>query len=152
MMLFLLLRLGSERYALDVRRIVEVVPMVRCRPLAHTPPWVAGTFDYRGTLVPVIDLCRLTGASPCRALYTTRIVLVDHTTADGGSHVLGLLAEQVTETLKLDPAAFEDAGVCAPEAPYLGGLARQDAALIQRIDIDRLLPDDVQRLLFAGCT
>lgn len=150
-MLHLLLRLGNERYALDVRRIVEVVPMVHCRPLAHTPPWVAGTFDYRGRLVPVVDLCRLTGTAPCRALYTTRTVLADYTTADGGSHVLGLLAEQVTETVKLDPATFEDAGVCVPAAPYLGGLARQDAGLIQRIDVERLLPDDVRRLLFVEC-
>ena len=151
MMLFLLLRLGSERYALDVRRIVEIVPMVHCRPLAHTPPWVAGVFDYRGRLVPVIDLCRLTGASPCRARYTTRIVLVDYTTAGHGSHILGLLAEQVTEAVKLDPAVFEDAGVCASGAPYLGGLARQNATLIQRIDVERLLPDDVQQLLFTEC-
>lgn len=152
MMLHLLLHLGNECYALDVRRIVEVVPLVHCRPLAHTPPCVAGTFDYRGTLVPVIDLCRLTGASPCRALYTTRIVLVDYPAADGRSHILGLLAEQITETVKLDPTTFEDAGVCARAAPYLGGLARQDSTLIQRIDTARLLPDDLQRLLFAECT
>lgn len=151
MMLHLLLRLGSECYALDVRRIVEIVPMVHCRPLAHTPSCVAGAFDYRGALVPVIDLCVLTGTSPCRALYTTRIVLVDYAAGDGGRHILGLQAEHVTETLRMDPSSFEAAGVGVPEAPYLGGLARRDAALIQRIDVDRLLPDDVRQLLFTEC-
>lgn len=150
-MLYLLLRMGQARYALEARRIVEVVPMVQLKALPHSAAYVAGLFDYRGTLVPVVDLCRLTDGYACRAHLTSRIVLVDYPGADGVHQVLGLLAEQVTETAKLDAADFQPAGLRQPDAPYLGPYQRTDAALIQRLEIEHLLPDELRRNLFPEC-
>lgn len=151
-MLYLLLRMGSGRYALEARRIVEVVPMVEFRPLPHAAPHVAGVFDYRGAMVPVIDLCRLATPETCRALLTTRIVLVDYPGQDGTSHVLGLLAEQVTETVKLKDGDFQSSGIEVPDAPYLGELARIDGEMVQHLAVERLLPDDLREQLFRECT
>lgn len=150
-MLYLLLRLGSERYALDARRIVEVVPMVALRPLPHALPYVAGLFDYRGVLVPVIDLCRLTGPRSCSAFLTTRTVLVDYPDAEGRSHILGLLAERVTETVKLKGSDFQDSGIALDEAPYLGPLIKVGDDLVQRLEIEALLPEDLRAQLFREC-
>ncbi|MFA7386836.1 MAG: chemotaxis protein CheW [Thiohalobacteraceae bacterium] len=150
-MLCLLLRLGSERYAIDARRIVEVVPMVALRPLPHALPYVAGLFDYRGVLVPVIDLCRLTGPRTCGAFLTTRTVLVDYPDADGRSHILGLLAEQVTETVKLKDRDFKNGGVAVDAAPYLGPLIKVGDQLVQLLEIEALLPEDLRAQLFREC-
>lgn len=150
-MLYLLLRMGTERYALEARRIVEVVPMVEFRPLPHAAPYVAGVFDYRGAVVPVIDLCRLATPSACRALLTTRIVLVDYPDKDGGTRVLGLLAEQVTETVKLKDTDFQPAGIDVPDAPFLGELTRIDGEMVQHLAIERLLPEDLRDQLFMEC-
>jgi chemotaxis-related protein WspB len=150
-MLCLLLQLGTERYALDARRIVEVVPMVNLRPLPHAVDYVAGLFDYRGVLVPVIDLCRLTSARNCGAFLTTRIVLVDYPDDQGEPHILGLLAEQVTETVKLKETEFQNAGVDVPDAPYLGDVIKIGDNLVQRLEIEQLLPDELRTLLFTEC-
>lgn len=150
-MLYLLLRMGNARYALEARRIVEVVPMVDLKPLPHSAAYVAGLFDYRGALVPVIDMCRLTGGQACRNYLTTRIVLVDYPGIEGRYHILGLLAEQVTETAKLDEADFQPSGLRQPEAPYLGPLQKTEASLVQRLEIEHLLPDELRRNLFAEC-
>jgi chemotaxis-related protein WspB len=150
-MLYLLLRTGNERYALEARRIVEVVPLVEFRPLPHTAPYVAGVFDYRGVVVPVVDLCRLATPHDCRARLTTRIVLVDYPGADGQPRVLGLLAEQVTETVKLKEPDFQPAGIDVPDAPFLGEFTRIDGEMVQRLVIERLLPDDLREQLFMEC-
>ena len=150
-MLCLLLRLGSERYALDARRIVEVVPMVALRPLPHALPYVAGLFDYRGVLVPVIDLCRLTSPRACGAFLTTRTVLVDYPDAEGHSHILGLLAERVTETVKLKDSDFQDSGIALDEAPYLGPLIKLGDDLVQLLEIETLLLEDLRAQLFREC-
>jgi chemotaxis-related protein WspB len=150
-MLYLLLRMGSERYALEARRIVEVAPMVEFRPLPHAAPYVAGMFDYRGAVVPVIDLCRLATPHPCRALLTTRIVLVNYPGVDGQTKILGLLAEQVTETVKLKDSDFQPAGIDVPEAPFLGALTRIDGEMVQYLAIERLLPEDLREQLFMEC-
>ena len=58
-MLFLLLEIGSDRYALEADRIVEVLPLVAMKGIPHAARGVAGAFDYHGTAVPVIDLSEL---------------------------------------------------------------------------------------------
>lgn len=150
-MLYLLLRLGNDGYALDARRIVEVVPMVNLKPLPHAQHYVAGLFDYRGQLVPVIDLCQLTGHRACRAYLTTRIVLVEYPDSKGTMHTLGLLAEGVTETIKIKDSDFQDGGIRLPAAPYLGELTKTEQGLVQLIEIEQLLPRELQDNLFAEC-
>ena len=52
-MLFLLFQIGQHRYALDSRRVAEVLPLVDIKEIPHAPAGVAGVFNYRGVPVPV---------------------------------------------------------------------------------------------------
>ncbi|HEB98369.1 MAG TPA: purine-binding chemotaxis protein CheW [Thiotrichales bacterium] len=150
-MLCLVLQPGEERYLLDAGTIVEIVPFVHLKPLPHAPAWVAGLFDYRGEAVPVIDLTLLLGGRPSRALLTTRIVIVDYPLPGGGSHPLGLLSEQVMETVRIADEEFMPAGVEVPDAPWLGPVTRRADGLEQRVEVTELLPDEVRELLFTEC-
>ena len=58
--LFLVFRIGNERYALQAIEVAEVLPRLPLKPIAQAPDWVAGVFAYRGAVVPVIDLSALT--------------------------------------------------------------------------------------------
>ena len=90
-MLALLFQIGSDRLALDVRRIKEVVPRVPLQTLACSPPGLAGTFIYRGRVIPVVDLHRLAGVGECPPHLSSRIILVPQPgSADG--RLLGLLS------------------------------------------------------------
>jgi chemotaxis-related protein WspB len=148
-MLFLLFELGRDRYALDVERIVEVLPLVTIKRLPHFPPGVAGIFVYRGTAVPAIDLSELALDRPALSLVSTRIVLATYSGERGGTHVLGLIAERATDTLRCDPGDFATFGMSSGSAPYLGPVTWDSRGLIQRIEIDRLLTETVRALLFA---
>ena len=77
LMLLLTFRAAENLYAIDVTRVVEVVPRVNLRRLPHAPHFLAGVFDYRGTVVPVIDLGVLLGSESCRDRLSTRTILVD---------------------------------------------------------------------------
>src|SRR5271165_3279186 len=76
-MLLLTFRAAENLYAIDVARVVEVVPRINLRRLPHTPGFLAGLFDYRGTVVPVVDLGILLGSESCRDRLSTRIILVN---------------------------------------------------------------------------
>jgi len=148
-MLMLLLTVGDERYAVEVKRIIEVVPMAELRRLPRAPECVAGLFHYRGGVVPVVDLCRLTVGKPCARRLSTRIVLMDYPGRDGASHALGLLAERVTETVVVNPDDLNDAGLSVRDAPYLGRVGAAGGQMIQTLELDRLLPEDLRDSLFA---
>ena len=64
--LFLVFRIGQERYALQAVDVVEVLPRLQLKPIAQAPSWVAGVFAYRGVVVPVMDM----RASPSGVLQT----------------------------------------------------------------------------------
>ena len=44
-MLFLLFRLGKDRYAIEARQVVEVLPMLAAKQIPHAPPAVRGAYS-----------------------------------------------------------------------------------------------------------
>ena len=151
-MLMLLFQLDRSQYAIPAIEVVEVAPLVRLQPLSMAPDFITGLFNYRGQHVPVIDLCKLIAGRFSENSITTRIILVQFRRTDGQSDILGLLAEQVTETISLDTDNFLSTGITLPDAPFLGKAAHTESGLIQQVNIEHLLPDPVKALLYPAET
>ncbi|QXE08486.1 MULTISPECIES: chemotaxis protein CheW [Pseudomonas] len=149
--LFLLFRIGNERYALRATEVAEVLPRVPLKPIAQAPKWVAGVFAYRGAVVPAIDLSALTFGQPAEARTSTRLVLV-HYRPDAlqRSHWLGLILEQATDTLRCNPEDFQPYGLDNRQAPYLGPVREDAQGLVQWVRVNDLLDDAVRSLLFPA--
>ena len=147
-MLFLLFQLGPDRFALDIREVAEVLPLVELTRIPRAPPALAGILNHRGVPVPVIDLSQLLLERAALRRLNTRIVIMHHTAHDGLTHLLGLIAEQMTETARLEPGAFTASGVTDPDSRHAGPVSIDSNGLIQRIDVNRILPASVRELLF----
>jgi len=139
-MLILFFYLGDVKYSIKCEKVREVAPMVTLKDVPNTPEYFAGLFNYRGMIVPVIDLCRLIQGRPCKMRLSTRIILVDYKKDDNTPYVLGLMAERVTEAVRRPKDAFLSPGINMGEAPYLGGVVMEEKKMIQYIDLD-LLPE-----------
>lgn len=148
-MLFLLFEIGNERYCLEVSRIIEIVPMVFFKKIPHAPEYVAGLFNYRGNIVPVIDLSMLFSNRPSKPLFSTRIIVVDYTGSDNQRHIFGLLAEKATETISCNKEDFKPQGIKVESAKYLGDVIFDENGMIQRIKIEKLLPENILEYQFA---
>jgi chemotaxis-related protein WspB len=147
-MTLLTLVAGAERYGIDVRDVQCVVPRPRLRPLAGTPPWVAGVFSLSEQLVPVIDLCLLHGGPRAHPRLSTRVIVARYPLADGSTRGLGLMAEHVTDVIETDEDARPSV-VAQRDTKWLGGLVSDDDAnLVQVVSPMDLLPDEVQAALF----
>jgi chemotaxis-related protein WspB len=157
-MLFLIFELGPDRYALPAAQIAEVLPVVRIKRVPHAPAGVIGVFDYHGSPVPVIDLSELTFGHPAAPRLSTRLIVVSYPDRRGQgkdqgedqtpSHLLGLIAERATDTMRRDPADFVASGITTGRAPYLGRVTTSSHGVVQRIDVETLLPDAVRESLF----
>jgi chemotaxis-related protein WspB len=147
-MLFLVFGLGTGRYALDVRQVAEVLPLVEVTQIPRAPQPISGLFAYRGALVPVIDLSQLTLGRPAARRLSTRIVLVHYPLESGRTHLLGLIAEKATQTARHDVSDFSASGVTNPGASYLGPVVTDAHGLLQWIDVRTLLPAPLRDLLF----
>ena len=147
--LYLQFRIADQRFALDVREVIEVLPCRALKPIAQAPGWVAGVLAHRGALVPVIDLSALSFGMPAQSRSSTRMVLV-HYRADPRRPdlQLGLVLEQATDTLRCAPEEFQPYGLDNTDARYLGPVRQDARGLLQRIQVDDLLSDAVRELLY----
>src|SRR6266403_5966949 len=82
-MLFLLFQLGNDRYALEAKRVVEVVPLLALKRIPQAPRGVAGIFNYRGRPVPAVDLSELALGQPANERLSTRIIIIHYQDATG---------------------------------------------------------------------
>ncbi len=151
-MLFLTFQLGRDRYAIEASRVQEVLPLLALKRLPQAPRGVAGIFNLRGQPVPALDLNELSFGQPARARLTTRIVVVQHTDATGRKYPLGLIAEQVTQTLRKEPKDFVDAGVTVTKAPYLGPVLMDLQGPIQWLHTQHVVSEPIRQLLFPERT
>lgn len=146
----LFLHVGAERYALASACVVEVVPDVPLRTVPGVPAWVAGLLDYRGRVLPVVDLGARVGASPAPRLLSTRVVVCDPEGAlrpfgaelhgDVGRRLVGLRAERVLDLGTIDPHADgSHAGARAPELEALGRVTRDERGLVQLVTVGDLI-------------
>lgn len=143
--LFLVIRLAADRYAIDTAEVIEVLPLVRLKELPGGPVGVAGVMNFRDTAVPVVDLNLLATGSRTPARLTTRIVVVRY---EQEGSVLGLLVPEAAEALRLDADAFVDAGVATDGARYLGAVLTTPDGVVQRVTVTELLTPELRHALF----
>ena len=147
-MLVLLLHIGERRFGLDARDVLEVVPSVALLPVPAAPQWIAGLLHHRDGVAPVVDLARLVDGRPAAAKLSTRIVVLRRD-GDGGG-LVGLLAEGVTETLRIAEDRLRAAGLTAPDAAWLGPIALDAGGPLQLVRWTDLVPADLRAAVLAG--
>jgi chemotaxis-related protein WspB len=136
-MLALIFQVGQEKVAVDVRRVREVVPRVRLSAVTGGPDWMAGVFVYRGRVVPVVDLHKLTGAGECPLHLSSRIILFPWP-LDAPESLVGLLATQVAEIREVRPGVVQPIPG-SPDKPGLGPGLPDGNSILRILDPDWLL-------------
>lgn len=142
---------AGQDYAVESRRVVEVLPLVPARPLPRMPDYMRGIFTYRGGLVPLVDLgLRLADRPPAERL-STRVIVVDLQPPPGAPpRRLGLVAENVISIRSAEDADAALPALDLAAAPFLGRILRLGGRTVQLIEVDRLLPDELAAGLFPA--
>jgi chemotaxis-related protein WspB len=156
-MLFVEFRAGSDRFAVDARRVVEVLPLVHWKTVPDPPPGIVGMINYRRAPIAVLDLALLMYERPSEQRMNTRIILVRTNVASSGDGpterapagrddkghgmILGLVAERVMGAVQRDPLAFVAPAGIVITAPYLGSVLTDEPGIVQRVEVDFLLPE-----------
>jgi chemotaxis-related protein WspB len=151
---------AGHDYAIESRRVVEVLPRGAGRPIPHTPDYVLGVFSYRGSLVPLVDLGRRLAGTPPADRLSTRVIVValpvataagssreaargDAPPDEGGAAPaarLGLVAENVIMVRSSDEAEATLPAFDLPDAAFLGPVLRLGDRLVQLVLVEHLLP------------
>ena len=63
--------------------------------------------------------------------------------------IMGLIAEQVSEVVSIEPGQVVSPPIPLPQAPYLGAIVTIDHAMVQLIAPDKLLPAPLWQMFFS---
>lgn len=137
-MLLLQLYIHERRYALNTRHVVEIVPQVNLEPISRSPSYLVGRMNYRGQPVSVIDLRQLIEQEPAREALQTRIIICSFVEGEK-EHLVGLLAERVTSTLRAEKKDFHEGSLQSCAVDFLDGIFQDERGSVQGIDFVRML-------------
>lgn len=145
-MLLLLFNLQDEVYAIDSAKVVEVIPFLLTQKIPLTPKFIIGMANYRSNPVPVIDLGLLLNEQPCRQQLSTRIILTSVSLGSQFKKMVGLLAENVTETVKT-PKGWRPPTTSGQGPVFLDSTATNHP-MVRWFQPEQTLPEDIPGLSF----
>ena len=133
--------IGAEDYAIESRRVIEVLPLVAARPIPHMPDFLRGVFTHRGRLIPLVDLGWLLINQPLRETLSTRVIVVEFSSGPEDRRIrLGVAAENVVSLCSSSDAETSLPTLQTARAPYLGRLLRIGGRTVQVLDVEPLVP------------
>jgi len=141
---------GENRFVLPAENVVGIVPLANLHEVPRAPDYVSGILNYHGESVPVIDMSKLMSDSETAYRLSARIVLLQTSVEGNDQKILGLLAEKVTEVIRLFDKDFKKSGVKNTKAKYLGDVITDNYGMLQRLNVSELLPSSAKKMLFEN--
>ncbi len=155
---YLTFDLASEHYGLEIMRVQEIVGIMPVTRVPRMPEFVAGVVNLRGRVIPVVDL-RLAFGMPASAMdERTCIVVVRVDRTEGGSAVMGVIVDEVSDVTDLVADAIEATPEFGTEidTSFIKGVGRLEGRVVLLLDIDRVLSArelaDVSRIALTNST
>lgn len=126
-------RLSDEAYAVLVKDVQEVLKVRDLTLVPNAPSYILGVTSLRGTMLPVIDLCKRLGLPAGARDEKSRIIVVSLNDEN-----VGLIVDRVTGVLRIMPEAIKP----TPEnieqgAEFLRGIVRKDDVLYIVLDLEK---------------
>lgn len=134
--------LGGLRYGLTSTAVREVVRAVAVLPLPKAPPIVEGIIDYRGAVVPVLDI-RARFGLPGTPLDPHQHFIV----ATAAERTVALRVDRVAQIVAIDANGVES---IESSTPYVAGVIRLPDGLVLIHDLGTFLDSDESVALDAA--
>ncbi|WP_367188535.1 chemotaxis protein CheW [Burkholderia sp. Ed8] len=132
--------LGDDEYGIDIMSVREIRPYVEPTPAADAPPFVKGTINLRGLVMPIVDLRTTFSLDPISDTVPTAIIVLD-----GAEQAIGLIVDSVSGVVDIDLSARRPAPEVgtAMQTECVTGLAIHEGddgeQMLTLLDIDRLM-------------
>lgn len=101
---FVVFRLGTEEYGIDISNVREIVHVQEITKLPNTNGLIEGILNLRGNIIPIVDLNKRYYGTKTETDENSRIIVVN-----GGNQVLGIITNEVAEVLNISSEMIEPA-------------------------------------------
>jgi len=140
-------KLGGERYALEIDKVKEIVPIPTISKLPRAPKYIKGVANIRGSVMVIMDLeekFELFRSEEIKEKTFTLVIKNDRFRA-------GILVSEVPTTLKVQGDIIESSsGIMSNtvlDETFIKGLIKQEQGMIILLDIIELIESDEVKVI-----
>jgi purine-binding chemotaxis protein CheW len=133
------LKIGKENFAISVYKVLEILQFEHITEIPNSSDFIRGVINFRGTIVPVIDMHKRFNISQPES--ENRMVVVVDVKNNDNNVIMGLLVDQVVNVIEFcykNIRAVPDLGIrYNPE--FLEGFVDIQNQFIMIMNVDRVL-------------
>ncbi len=131
---------ASEEYGVNIGKVKEIVKFEAVTAVPHTPPWVRGVTNLRGTVVPVVDLAVKFGMTNS-SISKFSCIIITEVLFQGENLTMGVLADSVSQVMELSADEIEQTPPFGRrvKTEYLLGMGPLGKKFCLILDIDKVL-------------
>jgi purine-binding chemotaxis protein CheW len=129
-------KLGREEYSVSILQVQEIKRITDITRVPHTPDYIKGVINLRGSVLPVIDLKKRLNLPQQMSTEDTRIVIVKV-----GELSVGMIVDAVSEVMTINQENIDSPDVVAGSvaASYLSGVGKLDNRLLILLNLEEII-------------
>jgi len=120
-------KLGREEYGVNILQVQEIKRMTEITRVPHSPDYIKGVMNLRGSVLPVIDLKRRLNIPPQEHTEDTRIIIIKVEEI-----AVGMIVDAVSEVTIINQSDIEPPHtvVVGVTADYISGVGKLENRLL----------------------
>ncbi|GAB6098551.1 chemotaxis protein CheW [Halanaerocella petrolearia] len=133
---FLTFKVADEEYGVDVLKVQEIIRYREPTSVPNTPDIIKGVLNFRGEVIPIIDIRQKFNFSLREYDNFTVIIALEI-----GDKIIGVIVDEVSDivSFSVDDIQSELEFGSKIDTEYIKGMAKLDKRLIILLYLDKLL-------------
>lgn len=138
--------MGADEYGIDILAVQEIHGWIEPRPIPNTPDYICGVIDWRGTVVPIVDLRVRFGYEEATYNKTTVVIILkaNFSEVEQNSVIIGMVVDAVSDVHDVNAEDLRAAPSFGSKVDtrYIKGLANLEENMIVLLDLGKLVDLD----------
>lgn len=129
-------KLGREEYGVSILQVQEIKRMTDITRVPHTPDYIKGVINLRGSVLPVLDIKKRLSLPSQEYTDNTRIIILKIEDI-----VIGIIVDAVSEVMAISHENIEEPHVAVGgiSANYLSGVGKLENRLLILLNMEAII-------------
>lgn len=139
---YVVFKIGNEEYGIDIMNVKEIGPYQKSVKVPNAPVFVEGIINYRGNVIPIINLHKRFNIKQKDIDSNTRIIVINL-----NNKQIGFIVDEASQTIRLDDKDIDPAPdiVAGVDSKYITGVGKLEERLIILVDLEKILTDEEKK-------
>lgn len=135
--------LGTERYAVTLLQVLEVISIPQTTPVPNSPPYTLGVMNLRGKIISIIDIRKKLNIPPLEKNDEVAVIIINL-----GETNIGIIVDSINRVLSVNESELDNAVEIQGQinAKYIKGVYHSEEKLTFLIDPYELFKKDLPSL------